>query len=78
MEGCYFILANRISWDKGVLEVTAYAKYSHYIGAAVRMLYLVFVLLNEPFSWGYTPSPVVYSRIDLVCADMPDPLASAS
>jgi hypothetical protein len=31
------------------------------------------VLLNEPFSWGYTPSPVIYPKMDLVCANVPNP-----
>jgi hypothetical protein len=26
---------------------------------------LYYVLLNEPFSWGYTPSPVIYPKMDL-------------
>ena len=33
---------------ENLLEVTAHAKYSYYIGAAVRMLYTVLFYLSSP------------------------------
>jgi len=40
------------------------------------IVYMLFcLLLDEPISWGNNmPSPVVYPKMDLVCANMPNRL----
>ena len=42
---------------------------SHYLGAAVKLSCSVYVLLNNP------PSPVVYPKMDLVFANVPNPVS---